>query len=310
MTAHAAIGEDVLSPEDLEHFESQGYVVLRQAVPPAQVAAAVDAIWRFVGMDPDDPDDWYRPPHSPSGLVEIYQHQALWDNRQSPRIYRAFCQLWKTDKLWVSLDRASLKLPLSAKHPDWKWPAFMHWDLDLSTETPVQFGVQGVLCLSDTTADQGGFHCIPGMHREVLEWSKLPPDRREPRILPFDHSRTRAIPAKAGDFIFWHRALPHGNGINRADRPRIAQYILTTPAGFNISMYEAEPGHPRSGLSAEAAGAEWAASPASEVLRQQRIAEWERRIGPGGRALDPREAGPPADLTPLGRKLLGLDFWN
>ena len=165
---------DVLSPDELEHFETEGYVVLRQAVPPGQVAAAVDAIWQFLDMDRHDPDDWYRPPHGPSGLVELYQHQAFWDNRQSPRLYRAFCQLWKTDKLWISLDRASLKLPQSPRHPDWTWPSFMHWDLDLD-ETPVQFGVQGVLCLSDTTVEQGGFHCIPGMHREVLEWSRIPP---------------------------------------------------------------------------------------------------------------------------------------
>jgi ectoine hydroxylase-related dioxygenase (phytanoyl-CoA dioxygenase family) len=183
----------------------------------------------------------------------------------------------------------------------------MHWDLDLNSETPVQFGVQGVLCLSDTTVDQGGFHCIPGMHREVLEWSKVPPQERDPKALTFDHSRVRAIAAEAGDFIIWHRALPHGSGLNRTDRPRIAQYILATPAGYNISMYEPEPGHPRS---QQSTGSDWAASPASEDLRQQRIAEWERRIGPAGRALDPREAGPPADLTPLGRKLLGLDSWN
>lgn len=307
MISDLASGEAVLSAEDLEHFETEGYVKLARAVPPEQVAAAVDAIWQFLGMDRNDPDDWYRSPHSPNGLVEIYQHQALWNNRQSPRIYRAFCQLWSTDKLWVSLDRASLKLPLSAKHPEWKWPAFMHWDLDLDSETPVQFGVQGVLCLSDTTVDQGGFHCIPGMHREVLEWSRLPPDRREPRILPFDFARMRAIPAEAGDFIIWHRALPHGSGINRTDRPRIAQYILATPAGYNISMYDADRG---GGRLDQPAGSEWASTPAAEVLRRQRIAEWERRIGPSGRPLDPREAGPPATLTPLGRKLLGLDLWD
>lgn len=306
MTADLARSEAALSAEDLEHFETQGYVKLAGAVPPEQVAAAVDAIWQFLGMDRNDPDDWYRPPHAPNSLVELYQHQAFWDNRQSPRIYRAFCQLWKTDKLWISLDRASLKLPLSTRHPDWKWPSFLHWDLDLA-ETPVQFGVQGVLCLSDTTADQGGFHCIPSMHREVLEWSKLPPEQREPKVPPFDQSRVRSIPAEAGDFIFWHRALPHGSGINRTDRPRIAQYILATPAGFNISMHDADRGGT---LSREPGGAEWAVSPASEVLRQQRIAEWERRSGPAGRPLDPREAGPPAALTPLGRKLLGLDLWD
>ena len=307
MTANLAVAEPVLSAEDLEHFETEGYVKLARAVPPEQVAAAVDAIWQFLGLDRDDPDDWYRAPHAPNGLVELYQHQSFWDNRQSPRIYGAFRQLWKTEKLWVSLDRASLKLPLSDRHPDWNWPSFMHWDLDLGSETPVQFGVQGVLCLSDTTVDQGGFHCIPGMHREVLEWSQVPPQERNPKALTFDHSRVRAIAAEAGDFIIWHRALPHGSGLNRTDRPRIAQYILATPAGYNISMYEPEPGQPRS---QQSTGTDWAASPASEVLRQQRIAEWERRIGPAGRALDPREAGPAADLTPLGRRLLGLDSWN
>ena len=113
MTADLADAEDALSSDDIEHFETHGYVKLKRAVPPEQIAAAVDAIWQFLGMDRADPDDWYRPPHSPNGLVELYQHQAFWDNRQSPRIYRAFCQLWKTDKLWVSIDRACLKPPQS-----------------------------------------------------------------------------------------------------------------------------------------------------------------------------------------------------
>jgi Phytanoyl-CoA dioxygenase (PhyH) len=290
--------EHVLSPEDLEHFETEGYVTLSWAVPNEQVSAAVDAIWQFLGMDRNNPEDWYRSPHSPNSLVEIYQHQAFWDNRQSPRIYRAFSQLWGTEKLWVSLDRACMKPPADPNRPDWQWPSFMHWDFDLGKEMPAQFGVQGVLCLSDTSEDQGGFHCIPGMHREVIEWSKMPPDQREPKVLPFERSRVRSISAKAGDMILWHRALPHGSGINRTNRPRIAQYILAAPAGYNVSIYQPQE------------GASPSAIPAYEVMRQQRIAQWERRIGCGGPTLDPREAGPPAILTPLGRRLLGLDLWE
>ena len=286
--------ERVLSTEALEHFESQGYVKLVHAVPVEQAAAAADAIWQFLGMDHNDPDDWYRPPHSPDGMVDIHQHQALWDNRQSPRIYRAFCQLWKTEKLWVSLDRASMKPPVNPKYPAWQHPPFLHWDAPL-IETPIKFGIQGVLCLSDTSADQGGFHCIPGMHLEVLEWSRKSPEQRGVPILPLDEKRVRPIAANAGDLILWHRALPHGSGINRTDLPRLAQYILCTPAGYEISA----------GHSADAPRASM-----YEELRQQRIAQWERRIGPWGSAPDPREAGPPADLTPLGRKLLGLDAWE
>ena len=82
--------ERMLSPEALEHFESQGYVKLAHAVPLEQAAAAANAIWRFLGMDHSNSDDWYRPPHSPDGMVDIHQHQALWDNRQSPANYRGF----------------------------------------------------------------------------------------------------------------------------------------------------------------------------------------------------------------------------
>ena len=28
-----------------------------------------------------------------AGMVELYQHQSLWDNRQHPRIHEAFAQI-------------------------------------------------------------------------------------------------------------------------------------------------------------------------------------------------------------------------
>src|SRR5688500_4526345 len=56
-----------------------GYVVVPTGIEPEKLAAVVDVIWDFLGMDPNDPEDWYRPPHSPGGMIELYQHQALWD---------------------------------------------------------------------------------------------------------------------------------------------------------------------------------------------------------------------------------------
>ena len=62
-------------------------------------------------MDRDDPDTWYRPDDGDegkpklkeSGMAELYQHQSLWDNRQHPRVYGAFADIWQTEKLWVSI---------------------------------------------------------------------------------------------------------------------------------------------------------------------------------------------------------------
>ena len=103
----------VLSAAELAFWHDNGYVILREAVPPADAAAVVDTIWDFMDMDRDDPATWYSGPEneygmlelSQAGMVELYQHQSLWTNRQNPRIYGAFVDIWGTDKLWVTIDR-------------------------------------------------------------------------------------------------------------------------------------------------------------------------------------------------------------
>jgi len=45
-------------------------------------------IWQFLEMDPNNAATWY-PPRRKSTLVFLHQHQTLWDNRQSPRLYQA-----------------------------------------------------------------------------------------------------------------------------------------------------------------------------------------------------------------------------
>ena len=86
----------VLSAEDLAFWEENGYVVVHDAVPPENCRAAEKAVWEFLEMDANDPHSWYPDPPRQSIMVEIYQHQALWDNRQYPRIPQAFSEIWNT----------------------------------------------------------------------------------------------------------------------------------------------------------------------------------------------------------------------
>ena len=44
-------------------------------------------------------------------MIEIYNHQYLWDNRQEPRVYDAFVDIWDREDLWVGIDRANLNPP-------------------------------------------------------------------------------------------------------------------------------------------------------------------------------------------------------
>lgn len=275
----------ILSDKDLAFWAENGYVIARQAVPPENLKAVIEAMWEFLEMDPNTPEDWYKRPawHRQSGMVELYHHQSLWDNRQYPRVHQAFADIFGTEKLWVSLDRVNMNPPA---RPDWDYQGFIHWDWD-STERPIPFRVQGVLCLSDTTAEQGGFQCIPGFHNRVDAWAKTQPPDRDPRRPDLTGLTVQPIAAEAGDLIIWHVALPHGNGRNKTDRPRLAQYI---------SMFPAQPDN--------------------EALRRRRIELWQQRLPPDNRSAfpgDPRrleeQQGRPAELATLGKKLLGLETW-
>ena len=272
----------VLSSRDLEFWEENGYVVARRAVPPENCRAAAKAVWDFAEMDPDDPETWYSDP--PRGIMkEIYQHQALWDNRQPPRVHEAFSRIWGTRKLRVSRDRASINPPERPGH-QFVGP-WLHWDLRIE-ELPERIGVQGVLYLNDTAADQGAFACIPGFHRKLRGWLQSLPADAEPRELVREQFTDQAVPVEggAGDLVIWHSALPHGASPNRAEIPRVAQYITMGPA----------PDEPSAESRAEA-----------ENWWRERLAG----LGKNEKGKEHRE-GTTAKLTPLGRKLLGVDSWG
>ena len=106
----------VLSPEDFHHWQTRGYVIVRNAVPQDNVERLKALLWEFDEKDPGDQTTWYAPQRrdhimtelNGTGMVEIYNHQYLWDNRMEQRVYDAFVDIWDIEDLWVSIDRANL----------------------------------------------------------------------------------------------------------------------------------------------------------------------------------------------------------
>lgn len=274
----------MLSAADHAFWEEHGYLVVPQVVPQENLDAVIDAMWAFLDMDPQNPQTWYSQPgwHSKAGMVEMYHHQAMWNNRQHPNIYQAFRELLGAPNLWVSLDRVNMNPPAT---PDWDYQGFIHWDFDPET-WPISLRVQGVLCLADTDEAQGGFQCVPGSHKqvgEIIARQSADTNLRRPDITGLT---VKPIPARAGDLVIWHTALLHGNGRNRSDKPRLAQYISMNYAADN------------------------------EEQRQRRVELWQQCLPPDHRRAfpgDPRQlevkAARPAELSDLGRKLVGVDRW-
>ena len=211
----------ILNGKDFQFWEENGYVVVPEAAPQANLRAVIDAIWKFTGKNPDNPNEWYEEPMVGGGMVNMTHNQALWDNRQQPRIHQAYADIWGSEKLWITYDRANMNPPSG---PQWNHDGFIHWDLDV-TMRPIDLCVQGVLYLTDTAENQGGFQCVPGSHRRVIEWGKTHPPGDHPTKedimaagLPI-----KSIPGRAGDLLIWHSALLHGNGRNTSNLPLFAQ---------------------------------------------------------------------------------------
>ncbi|CCH01777.1 Phytanoyl-CoA dioxygenase [Fibrella aestuarina BUZ 2] len=281
----------VLSEEDWAFWINNGYVVIKQAVPREQAERLAQTIWEFEEKDPNDRATWYAPPRAEmrmkeligSGMVELYNHQHEWDNRQTQRLYDAFVDVWGTEKLWVTIDRANLNFPADPNKP---FKGFIHWDYDPETRPQ---NVQGVLALADQTDENmGGFQCLPELYRTYDTWKLTQPadrDRFKPDTTGFDFVKVKL---EAGDLLIFNSTLPHGIRPNHStDKVRIAQYISMMPAQED-----------------------------NEALRQWRIRSWRDRQAPEGYAFpgDPRNwektRYQTAELSDLGKKLLGLERWE
>ena len=283
----------VLSIEDWNFWLHNGFVVIKNAISREQAKKTADFLWEFEEKDPNNQESWYTAPRAEmqmkelqgTGMVEVYNHQLLWENRQKDRVYNAFVDIWGTEKLWATIDRANLNFPIQ---PGFEYKGFIHWDYDPETKPQ---NVQGVLALADQTdIEMGGFQCIPWLYRNYDSWKQSQPDDRnrfQPDTKGLEEHFVK-VPLEAGDLLIFNSLEPHGIRPNNSkDKVRIAQYISMMPAEEENS-----------------------------ALKEWRINSWKNRIAPEGHAFpgDPRKweqiKYSTAKLSALGEKLLGLKPWD
>lgn len=225
-------GVEGLTPEELAFWDEHGYVVVHDAIAAADRDAAAAAIYEFLDASPEEPDSWYGRKFGVSIWVPLLRHPAFLANRRAPRLVKAFAQIWGREDLWATVDQGGLNPP---ERDDWKFPGpHVHWDVTIAP--PHRLGVQGILYLTDTPAEQGAFSCIPGFHRRLDAWLKALPAganphealKREPGFVP--------IAGKAGDLVIWHHLLPHGSSPNRGRLPRVAQYMALRPTRWEYTV--------------------------------------------------------------------------
>lgn len=220
---------NVLSAEDLAFWGTNGYVIVREAISKQDCEATQHAIWEYLEMDPDKKETWYKGHHNQKGLMLSFSdHETLNQNRFSPRIRKAYEQLYQTTKIYKTIDKVSFNPP---ETKDFRFMGgALHWDVSL--KQPIPFGLQGLLYLTDCGANDGAFHCVPGFHNRIDSWlDEVLPDEK-PREKALANLQPLPVIANAGDFIIWQNTLPHCATPNHGTKPRMVQYLTYLPEDY------------------------------------------------------------------------------
>jgi len=259
-----------------DELNERGFCVVHGAAPPELINDACQSVLSRLGGSLDDALTWGPMGEKCGrGFAPIWNDQSLWNIRQCPRIFATFSHLLRDDDLWVTIDRCHFKPPIGFRgvSTSTALARIAHWD-EPDARWP-DMPLQGVLALVDTPPDRGSFVCSPTLFRTYLREGRT---AAQSRIESGDYDLL-CVGSLAGDLIIWDRRLFHGNGPNFSTAPRIAFYLSMHPPGTATEL-ERRVVAWRSG--------DWLYGPTRDY------------------GFDRADHTKAPNLTPLGRKLLGI----
>lgn len=221
------------SKESVEHLESEGFVVIANALTGGEADHALDLTWEYLqnlgtGVDRNDVSTWGDdrwPVNVHGGIIPsqgIGHSAAQWFIRSAPAVKTAFAAVWDDDDLLVSFDGMALWRPTDVD-PSWatdRGGAWLHIDQHPISRPGLQC-VQGAVTLTATTPEIGGNIVVPGSHKwfadipeRYAERLGRLPERQDHFRFPTDDPLLQATPPvmahmEAGDMMLWDSRTAH-----------------------------------------------------------------------------------------------------
>jgi phytanoyl-CoA hydroxylase len=263
---------EVLTPEQVERFRTNGYLKFQRVIDDAQLERLRAALDRVIAAEREGEPDPSLPPefaygHDRRGQAEggrparaIHQFVNMWkvapeyrDTIHNPVVTAAVRDLVGASRLRLWHDQVISKPPGDNEHFRMHHD-FYFWPLDRPTM------VTCWLALDDATVDNGCMHVVPGSHRdprfqpvgcELASDLHLAPAPRGPgapgslydEIRTWDTSRTVPVELKAGECMFHHCLNYHFTPRNVTDRQRRAFVMIYMPDGTRYHHAQS-PNHP------------------------------------------------------------------
>ncbi|NBO81548.1 MAG: phytanoyl-CoA dioxygenase family protein [Betaproteobacteria bacterium] len=214
-----------LTPQQLEAYRQDGYVVVHDVLDPDDLGRMRAAMKELL-----------------AGASAVSGHTALFDLEDShtaeqPRVRRlklphqhhpAFHELIRSPKLlslMTPILGPSVRMhtsKLNLKSADFGAPVEWHQDWAFYPHTNDDVLALGVL-LDDFTPDNGPMMVVPGTHRGPIHdhhHQGVFVGAIDPRRITDDIDRAVPLIAKAGSVTLHHARLIHGSALNTSRRPR------------------------------------------------------------------------------------------
>jgi ectoine hydroxylase-related dioxygenase (phytanoyl-CoA dioxygenase family) len=217
----------MLSKQQIEFYNENGYLLVENAVSPAQLARMRDIAYDFieksravsVSDDVFDLDDGHsaEAPRLTRIKLPHRQHPYFWEVAKSSGITEVLRQLLGPDVL-LQTSKLNTKAPGGGAAVEW------HQDWAFYPHTNDRILACGLM-LEDVDLANGPLQVIPGSHRgPVLDHNNkdgvfcgaIDPDDPE-----FHADKAVTLTGKAGSMTVHHARTLHGSAPNRSDRARL-----------------------------------------------------------------------------------------
>ena len=215
----------MLTEEQRRAFDEQGFLLVSGLIPRQIAVAAEAAVWRDLGLDPNDPASWSRPRthqgYPGPELVACY----------TPEVLDAAALLSGDDRSTIHAPRQGYAIHVFPQPGEWTWPGphIDHAIKDAGHRTfPRAFRLAAMTFLNDVQPHGGGTVVWPGSHRKLEALARSDPDRYElmwalnQDLRKVDLGEPYETTPRQGDVLFYHYLCAHAGSMNTSSRPRLA----------------------------------------------------------------------------------------
>lgn len=229
--------------EQIHSFTTHGYLVVKQAIDPADMAeleAACDKI--IADTSAFGVKDWaWREGAPEERTFAILQAKP---SQHFPALLESRWYRWSQ-----SFAEALMGMPLVqwydqfiAKPPGYGADTPWHQDEGYWGRTLADRGITCWMPYHDVDVQNGCMHFIPGGHRQgILEHRQPPGMKSDLLCCEVEESRAVPCPLEVGDVTFHHSKMPHMTTANRGNAWRrvLAQHFRhrDAPVGTDDDMY-------------------------------------------------------------------------